>query len=315
MISLWETLPGVISRRVVGYLPIADTIQLSHTSRMLYAQVSVGKTKPVTLFDYHFGELNGNTPKRHGFEIPVTQLTEVLSVIIEADWDDTARTGWKGKLFVVENSETETGQEPYFDLKSCLAQCETRKTNFKYQTLRLSFTPKPGHTYGLWYQVCGGGPDYNGSDTVGLSRIKMELLFSNGVPSRGAFKRAHNFLVLTKSFRIWERMAPRHITLCSDGYDMKKLEEVHGDIVEAFLDSTRQMLEEGKKLPSPTIAFFENFHVKKKYLTLSMLELIKKIRGEWEAKGTQYICWVETESEDESEGSDEEESEESDEGE
>ena len=325
-LAQWETLPKNITHTIASYLSLSCAANFSCTCKkwnllqttgsvqlldnFSVASVILGKVKSYVICDVGKRccelQLRQSTGKVPFFEVPVTNFTTVHSITITAFWADVRRTGWKGIFFVTKDNTVAP-----FDIECCVVQCETRETNFKYQTVELTFNPKPKHLYTLWYEVLNR-PNRededeempgNFDDELAVNEILVEaeargeanlstsidLRYHILDDDRLHFKRGFNFLLRSKSLRPWDRMMPPSVSPCDcvQSY-LKKLEEAHKDTVLGFVDSAGELIKEKKQLPTPMANFYKSFGIKAALLTKDMLDLLSNILHEWEREGLHF---------------------------
>ena len=283
-------------RIIASYLLPSNAVNLSRTCQELHSQLSLSSTLPRLVFEEAFLEPIPAV-KKYGFQLPVTTHAMVHSMTLRMTWSDVERSGWQGRLFVVENGYDETTirpfEEPVFNMKQCVSEGATRETNFKYQRLQLTFPLRPNHCYHLWYAVTNP-VDVDVDEVVArddvdevalldlaLLRFKVQYLVHEDSQLH-PFQKAHDFLVKSKSFRPHDRMQRRGLYPCDGTAGRKELEEVHSDAVTSILESARHLLEKGLQMPPPMATFFDNFGVSEELLTPTMIELINNIWREQE---------------------------------
>ena len=129
-------------RIIASYLLPSNAVNLSRTCQELHSQLSLSSTLPRLVFEEHFLEpIPHWCPAgiKYGFQFPVTTHAMVHSMTLTMTWYDVERSGWQGRLFVVENGYDETTirpfEEPVFNMKQCVSEGATRETRFKYSLL------------------------------------------------------------------------------------------------------------------------------------------------------------------------------------
>ena len=286
-------------RIIASYLLPSNAVNLSRTCQELHSQLSLSSTLPRLVFEEAFLEPIPAV-KKYGFQLPVTTHAMVHSMTLTMTWYDVERSGWQGRLFVVENGYDETtirsGQEPVFNIKQCVSEGATRETRFKYQGLQLTFPLRPNHCYHLWYAVTNpvdvdvdevvARDDVDEVALLDLALLRFDVQYLVHEDSQlHPFQKAHDFLVKSKSFRPRDRMQRRGFNPCDGTAGWKELEEVHSDAVTSILESARHLLEKGLQMPPPMATFFDNFGVSEELLTPTMIELINNIWREQEQVG------------------------------
>jgi hypothetical protein len=145
-------LPADIIERISEFLSLSDAFRLSRTSLTVYLAFPLSTLNPpITLMPSTC--FRGGYAEHHrcGPAIPI-QVAHTHSIIILCRWRDQGWGNQKGQLFIVgrdrENYENE--------FSSGRVVVESSVAPHEEAPLRLTFRPRPGEQYHLWYQIGGG---------------------------------------------------------------------------------------------------------------------------------------------------------------
>lgn len=168
-----------ITPLIAAYLPAEDAINFSKTSKKLNSQLSLSSTTR-WLIDLSKDDCSNN--HNYGFQIPIPLHAAVHSICISMDWEDQGWGNQKGHVLVT------AGLNPMSDASSKIIFSSGIASHHAEQ-LKITFTPKEGVSYHLYYRVGGGG-----GHSLHLSNIRVRALMVETSFLKD-YSKCHQFLV------------------------------------------------------------------------------------------------------------------------
>jgi len=191
-----DELPDEIIPAVASYLPPLDTLRLNNTSKTLRSKLSLTACSPrLILTDFSRGDRDDDL--HHGFQIPVPRQAPCHSVLLALTWRDQGWGNRKGRIVIAaaEGGRVRPAPDPRCGedvvYASGIAEHAARRID-------VTFRPKDGETYHLWYVVGGGG-----GHSLHLSNVRIQILVLDD-PGR-CFGEAYNTLAKTGDLGVWDQ--------------------------------------------------------------------------------------------------------------
>jgi len=191
-----DELPDEILPVIAGYLPPLDAMELNNTSKALHSKLSLTASRPRRILT-KFSRGDCNDDLHYGFQVPVPKEIPCHSVVLLLIWKDQGWGNRKGRM-VLEAEESGIH-------RASVRRCGEGRTVYtsgvaphSAQRLHITFQPKKGETYHLWYAVGGGG-----GHAFHLSQVRTQALVLDD-PGR-CFGTACSVLTNTYALGAWDQ--------------------------------------------------------------------------------------------------------------
>jgi hypothetical protein len=253
----------VITREIASYLNTNDAYHLAQSCKVIHSDLSLTTLLPLKICEDRCWQNTGDIP-RCGPKIPLVYgARRTHSVEIQCKWKDQGWGNRKGQLFIVgqpEHLSQVYGMTGYAGFVHGYKVCTSRIADHVSTNLFMSFTPREGMYYCVWYVVGGGGGHELKVSELAVTCTIVGIDDYDGDGTRNKY-RAETYEKLVKEGVFMDLFKPRqnslfYITLLKSLAQSFRVNGVVDPILASWFQSNCISLEEGSLVALEELASF-----------------------------------------------------------